>query len=54
MAADTAAGQTELADFGILGPLEVSGAGVRCHGRSRQRAVLALLRQPNRSCRWTG
>ena len=44
MAADTVAGQTELAEFGILGPLEVwrSGRAVPLGG-PRQRAVLALL-----------
>ena len=50
MAADAVADQTELAEFGILGPLEVS----RCDravplGGPRQRAVLALLLlEPNR------
>src|SRR6201989_3020997 len=44
MAADTVAGQTELAEFGILGPLEVSRAGCAVPlGGPRQRAVLALL-----------
>ena len=44
MAADTVADQTELADFGILGPLEVSRCGsVVPLGGPRQRAVLALL-----------
>src|SRR6185437_16087205 len=44
MAADTVAGQTELAEFGILGPLEVSRAGYAVPlGGPRQRAVLALL-----------
>src|SRR6201986_4108156 len=44
MAADTVAGQTELAEFGILGPLEVSRAGRSIPlGGPRQRAVLALL-----------
>ena len=44
MAADTAAGQTELAEFGILGPLEVSRSGGAVPlGGPRQRAVLALL-----------
>jgi YVTN family beta-propeller protein len=44
MAADTVAGQTELAEFGILGPLEVSRCGsVVPLGGPRQRAVLALL-----------
>ena len=44
MAADTAAGQTELAEFGILGPLEVSRSGRAVPlGGPRQRAVLALL-----------
>jgi YVTN family beta-propeller protein len=50
MAADALASETELAEFGILGPLEVS----RCDravplGGPRQRAVLALLLlEPNR------
>src|SRR5690348_5002807 len=44
MAADTVADQTELADFGILGPLEVSRSGRAVPlGGPRQRAVLALL-----------
>src|SRR5689334_19030961 len=44
MAADTVADQTELADFGILGPLEVSRCGRAVPlGGPRQRAVLALL-----------
>src|ERR1700750_1803611 len=44
MAADTGAGQTELAEFGILGPLEVSRCGRAVPlGGPRQRAVLALL-----------
>src|ERR1700749_103577 len=44
MAADTVADQTELADFGILGPLEVSRSGrAVALGGPRQRAVLALL-----------
>jgi DNA-binding winged helix-turn-helix (wHTH) protein len=44
MAADTAAGQTEFAEFGILGPLEVSRSGGAVPlGGPRQRAVLALL-----------
>ena len=44
MAADTVAGQTELAEFGILGPLEVSRSGRAVPlGGPRQRAVLALL-----------
>jgi peptide/nickel transport system substrate-binding protein len=44
MAADAVAGQTELAEFGILGPLEVSRAGCAVPlGGPRQRAVLALL-----------
>jgi YVTN family beta-propeller protein len=44
MAADTAAGKTELAEFGILGPLQVLRAGcVLPLGGPRQRAVLALL-----------
>jgi hypothetical protein len=44
MAADAVAGQTELAEFGILGPLEVSRAGRAVPlGGPRQRAVLALL-----------
>jgi YVTN family beta-propeller protein len=44
MAADTAAGRTEPAEFGILGPLQVCrpGSGVPLGG-PRQRAVLALL-----------
>jgi YVTN family beta-propeller protein len=50
MAADTAAGQTELAEFGILGPLEVAQCGrAVALGGPRQRAVLALLLlEPNR------
>jgi DNA-binding winged helix-turn-helix (wHTH) protein len=44
MAADAAAGETELAEFGILGPLEVSRSGQAVPlGGPRQRAVLALL-----------
>jgi YVTN family beta-propeller protein len=44
MAADAVAGQTELAEFGILGPLEVSRSGRAVPlGGPRQRAVLALL-----------
>src|ERR1700749_4182464 len=44
MAADTVADQTELADFGILGPLEVWRCGRAVPlGGPRQRAVLALL-----------
>ena len=44
MAADTLASETELAEFGILGPLEVWRAGcVVPLGGPRQRAVLALL-----------
>src|SRR2546430_12460168 len=44
MAADTVAGQTESAEFGILGPLEVSRSGRAVPlGGPRQRAVLALL-----------
>src|SRR6201984_3325582 len=44
MAGDTVGDQTELADFGILGPLEVSRCGsVVPLGGPRQRAVLALL-----------
>ena len=44
MAADTVAGQAELAEFGILGPLEVSRSGRAVPlGGPRQRAVLALL-----------
>ena len=44
MAVDTAAGQTELAEFGILGPLEVARCGRAVPlGGPRQRAVLALL-----------
>jgi YVTN family beta-propeller protein len=44
MSADTAAAETELTEFGILGPLEVSrrGRAVPLAG-PRQRAVLALL-----------
>src|SRR4051812_10811609 len=50
MAADTAADQTELTEFGILGPLEVSRSGRAVPlGGPRQRAVLALLLlEPNR------
>jgi YVTN family beta-propeller protein len=44
MAADAVAAETELAEFGILGPLEVRRAGcVVPLGGPRQRAVLALL-----------
>jgi DNA-binding SARP family transcriptional activator len=44
MAADTVAGETESAEFGILGPLQVSIAGrTVALGGPRQRAVLALL-----------
>ena len=44
MAADAVAGQAELAEFGILGPLEVSrSGGAVLLGGPRQRAVLALL-----------
>jgi len=44
MAADALASETELAEFGILGPLEVWRAGrVVPLGGPRQRAVLALL-----------
>jgi YVTN family beta-propeller protein len=44
MAADAVADQTELAEFGILGPLEVRRAGCAVPlGGPRQRAVLALL-----------
>src|SRR5690242_17604386 len=44
MAADAVADQTELAEFGILGPLEVSRCGRAVPlGGPRQRAVLALL-----------
>ena len=44
MAADAVAGETELAEFGILGPLEVSRRGrLLPLGGPRQRAVLALL-----------
>ena len=44
MAADAVAGETELAEFGILGPLEVSRSGRPVPlGGPRQRAVLALL-----------
>ena len=50
MAADALASETELAEFGILGPLEVWRAGcVVPLGGPRQRAVLALLLlEPNR------
>src|SRR5690242_19345396 len=50
MAADAVADQTELAEFGILGPLEVSRSGRAVPlGGPRQRAVLALLLlEPNR------
>jgi peptide/nickel transport system substrate-binding protein len=44
MAADAVAGRAELAEFGILGPLEVSRSGCAVLlGGPRQRAVLALL-----------
>ena len=44
MAADAVAAESELAEFGILGPLEVSRAGRAVPlGGPRQRAVLALL-----------
>src|SRR5215471_14106252 len=44
MAADVAADQTDSAEFGILGPLQVLRAGcVVPLGGPRQRAVLALL-----------
>ena len=44
MAADALASETELAEFGILGPLEVSRSGRAVPlGGPRQRAVLALL-----------
>jgi ABC-type transport system substrate-binding protein/DNA-binding SARP family transcriptional activator/streptogramin lyase len=44
MAADAVADQTELAEFGILGPLEVARCGRAVPlGGPRQRAVLALL-----------
>jgi DNA-binding SARP family transcriptional activator len=44
MAADAAVGQMGSAEFGILGPLQVSRAGcVVSLGGPRQRAVLALL-----------
>jgi DNA-binding SARP family transcriptional activator len=44
MAADAAAGETELVEFGILGPLEVCRSGCAVPlGGPRQRAVLALL-----------
>jgi len=44
MAADTAASETGVAEFGILGPLEVSRSGCAVPlGGPRQRAVLALL-----------
>src|SRR5690242_3390197 len=50
MAADAVADQTELAEFGILGPLVVSRSGRAVPlGGPRQRAVLArLLLEPNR------
>jgi YVTN family beta-propeller protein len=44
MAGDVVAGETGVADFGILGPLEVSRSGRPVPlGGPRQRAVLALL-----------
>ena len=44
MAADVVAGETGPAEFGILGPLEVSRSGCMMPlGGPRQRAVLALL-----------
>jgi hypothetical protein len=44
MAADAVAAETELAEFGILGPLEVWRCGRAVPlGGPRQRAVLALL-----------
>ncbi len=44
MAADAVAGETGPAEFGILGPLEVSRSGCAVPlGGPRQRAVLALL-----------
>src|SRR5215831_4921156 len=44
MAADAAVGETGLAEFGILGPLEVRRCGRAVSlGGPRQRAVLALL-----------
>src|SRR5438132_9864610 len=44
MAADAAASETGAAEFGILGPLEVSRSGCAVPlGGPRQRAVLALL-----------
>jgi YVTN family beta-propeller protein len=44
MAADAAAGRTESAEFGILGPLQVSRTGRAVPlGGPRQRAVLSLL-----------
>jgi YVTN family beta-propeller protein len=44
MAADAVAAESELAEFGILGPLEVSRSGCAVPlGGPRQRAVLALL-----------
>jgi hypothetical protein len=44
MAADALTSETELAEFGILGPLEVSRCGRAVPlGGPRQRAVLALL-----------
>jgi YVTN family beta-propeller protein len=44
MAADAVAAESELAEFGILGPLEVSRCGRAVPlGGPRQRAVLALL-----------
>ncbi len=57
MAADAVADQTELAEFGILGPLEVSRCGCLVPlGGPRQRAVLALLLlEPiTGGSRWTG
>jgi len=44
MAADAVAGETGPAEFGILGPLEVTRSGCAVPlGGPRQRAVLALL-----------
>lgn len=51
MAADPEMGETTLVEFGVLGPLQVTRAGLRVSlGGPRQRAVLAmLLLRPNRS-----
>ena len=44
MVTDAVTAETELAEFGILGPLEVSRGGRMVPlGGPRQRAVLALL-----------